>query len=454
MNPLRELAAHLTRRHFFGRAGLGRSARRCLRRCWRPMGCRRTMRVRRAARVRRHGGAAALCAQGEAGHLSVSVGRAVAAGAARLQAEAAGAARHGTARFDPPGPAAHRHDVGPEELSRHRAEVRLHSSAAERARGSASCCRTRPRSSTTVCLVRSMHTEAINHDPAITYIQTGSQQPGRPSLGAWLSYGLGARGRGPAGVRRADLARQRRRRQPGAARSAVGQRLSCRRAIRESSCAAAAIRCCISPIRRASTASCGARCSTAWPSSTSYAAPKSGDPEIATRIAQYEMAFRMQTSRARADRPVGRDRQQTFDAVRPDVAASRARSRRTACWPGGWSSAACGSCSSIIAAGTSTATCRATFPSRPRTSISRRRRSIDRSQAARAARRHAGRLGRRVRPHGLWPGGLAGRLRPRPSRPLLFDVAGRRRHQAGHRPRRDRRLRLQHRPRAASTSTT
>ncbi len=42
-----------------------------------------------------------------------------------------------------------------------------------------------------ICLVRSLHTEAINHDPAITYIQTGSQQPGRPSLGAWAAYGLG-----------------------------------------------------------------------------------------------------------------------------------------------------------------------------------------------------------------------------------------------------------------------
>ncbi len=42
-----------------------------------------------------------------------------------------------------------------------------------------------------LCIVRSLHTEAINHDPAITYIQTGSQIPGRPSLGAWLSYGLG-----------------------------------------------------------------------------------------------------------------------------------------------------------------------------------------------------------------------------------------------------------------------
>lgn len=42
-----------------------------------------------------------------------------------------------------------------------------------------------------LCVVHSTFTEAINHDPAITYIQTGSQIPGRPSLGAWLSYGLG-----------------------------------------------------------------------------------------------------------------------------------------------------------------------------------------------------------------------------------------------------------------------
>jgi hypothetical protein len=43
-----------------------------------------------------------------------------------------------------------------------------------------------------LCVVRSMRTEAINHDPAITYMQTGSQQPGRPSFGAWLAYGLGS----------------------------------------------------------------------------------------------------------------------------------------------------------------------------------------------------------------------------------------------------------------------
>ena len=42
-----------------------------------------------------------------------------------------------------------------------------------------------------IALCKSINTEAINHDPAITFFQTGSQQPGRPSLGAWLSYGLG-----------------------------------------------------------------------------------------------------------------------------------------------------------------------------------------------------------------------------------------------------------------------
>ena len=43
-----------------------------------------------------------------------------------------------------------------------------------------------------ICVLRGLHTEAINHDPAITFIQTGSQLPGRPSMGAWVDYGLGS----------------------------------------------------------------------------------------------------------------------------------------------------------------------------------------------------------------------------------------------------------------------
>jgi hypothetical protein len=42
-----------------------------------------------------------------------------------------------------------------------------------------------------ICVVKTVNTEAINHDPAITYIQTGFQQPGRPCIGSWLAYGLG-----------------------------------------------------------------------------------------------------------------------------------------------------------------------------------------------------------------------------------------------------------------------
>jgi hypothetical protein len=42
-----------------------------------------------------------------------------------------------------------------------------------------------------ICVIKTVNTEAINHDPAITFIQTGFQQPGRPCMGSWLSYGLG-----------------------------------------------------------------------------------------------------------------------------------------------------------------------------------------------------------------------------------------------------------------------
>lgn len=43
-----------------------------------------------------------------------------------------------------------------------------------------------------LCFIHTMHTDAINHEPGITFFQTGSQQPGRPSFGSWVSYGLGS----------------------------------------------------------------------------------------------------------------------------------------------------------------------------------------------------------------------------------------------------------------------
>lgn len=146
-----------------------------------------------------------------------------------------------------------------------------------------------------LCFVKSVHTEAINHDPAITYIQTGAQRPGRPSMGAWLSYGLGTMNRDlPAFVvlhstwtgRKSAQALYERlwgtgflpsrhagvslRSQgdpvlflsnpPGVDRSARRQMLDALAAINE----------------------------------RTY--EQIGDPEINTRIAQYEMAYRMQSS--------------------------------------------------------------------------------------------------------------------------------------------------------------
>ncbi len=43
-----------------------------------------------------------------------------------------------------------------------------------------------------ICIIKTIHTEAINHDPALTFFQTGAQQGNRPSMGAWMSYGLGS----------------------------------------------------------------------------------------------------------------------------------------------------------------------------------------------------------------------------------------------------------------------
>ena len=59
-----------------------------------------------------------------------------------------------------------------------------------------------------IAILKTVQTDAINHDPAITFINSGFQQPGRPSMGAWVSYGFGDGESGPAGVRRPRVARQ------------------------------------------------------------------------------------------------------------------------------------------------------------------------------------------------------------------------------------------------------
>ncbi len=89
-----------------------------------------------------------------------------------------------------------------------------------------------------LCVVRSMYTEAINHDPAITFFQTGSQLAGRPSIGAWVAYGLGTMNRDlPTFIVMLCAAPV----APPDSRCTIvcGAVDRCRRAIKESSCVAA-----------------------------------------------------------------------------------------------------------------------------------------------------------------------------------------------------------------------
>ena len=126
-------------------------------------------------------------------HLSAHDRRPGPDGPLRLQAEDGRLLRQGPARLHPQGPAAHHHDQRPGALPDRADQVQVRAARPVRHVGQRrTACRTRRRWSTTWCFIRSMHTEAINHEPAVTFMQTGNQVTGRPCLGAWVSYGLGS----------------------------------------------------------------------------------------------------------------------------------------------------------------------------------------------------------------------------------------------------------------------
>ena len=89
-----------------------------------------------------------------------------------------------------------------------------------------------------------MTTEAINHDPAHMFMNTGSQIAGRPSMGAWVTYGLGSEAEDLPGFVVLDVAGQGRP-EPADRRAAVEQRLSAEQVSRACSSAARAMRCSI-----------------------------------------------------------------------------------------------------------------------------------------------------------------------------------------------------------------
>ena len=143
-----------------------------------------------------------------------------------------------------------------------------------------------------LCIIKSMHTEAINHDPAITFIQTGAQIAGRPSIGAWLAYGLGSESRDlPAFVVMVT-------------QGGGGQPLYDRlwgSGFLPTQYQGVKFRSVGDPVLYLSnpkgfSAENRRAYLDALAELNQIKLEEFGDPEISTRIAQYEMAFRMQTS--------------------------------------------------------------------------------------------------------------------------------------------------------------
>ena len=198
-----------------------------------------------------------------------------------------------------------------------------------------------------------MQTEAINHDPAITFVQTGSQLAGRPSMGSWVAYGLGSENQDlPAFV---VLLSRGGTDQPLYDRLWGSGFLPTRyqgvklRGGKEPVLYLANPAGC-SPADAAADARRHRR------RSIDLHHAETGDPEILTRVAQYELGYRMQASVPELT-DLSSEPQVDPRPVRPRRAASPAATPPTACWPAGWPSAASGSSSSITWAGTSTATC-------------------------------------------------------------------------------------------------
>jgi hypothetical protein len=167
-----------------------------------------------------------------------------------------------------------------------------------------------------LCIVRSVHTEAINHDPAITYIQTGSQQPGRPSLGAWLSYGLGSEAEDlPAFVVMISHGSGKDANQGLLERLwGAGFLPSSHQGVKLRSGADPVLYLSDPPgidraFRRAMLDSLAEL--------NRQQLEQAGDPEIAARIAQYEMAFRMQASVPELT-DLSAETDETFDLYGPE----------------------------------------------------------------------------------------------------------------------------------------
>ncbi len=279
-----------------------------------------------------------------------------------------------------------------------------------------------------MCFIRSMNTEAINHEPAITLMQTGNMVTGRPCLGSWVSYGLGSVNQNlPTFVVLVAKPSNTEQIQAISARLWSSGYLPGEHAGVSFRSGGDPILYINNPagvpaeVRRKTLDGLRAL------NEVNYQVV--GDPETHTRIEQYELAFRMQSSvpdltdlanepastydlygdeakkagQLRPLRPAGPADGRARRPVRPDLPQQLGHPRQ-----------------------------RRGPAAQP---VQGRRPALlgpdPGPQGARPVRRDPGDLGRRVRPDDLLAGrALEGQLRPRPPPPLLHDVDGRRRHQA------------------------
>ena len=283
MDPIREQIDLMTRRHFFGRTagiGLGSVAlASLLAETGLAAGNRRRGSSPRPGTVDRGPARpAAFPAQGQAGHLSVHERRSVADGPAGLQAQDG-------RLFDKDLPDSIRKGQRLTTMTSGQARFPVAPSKYKFARHGKSgmwvseLLPWTARIVDEISLIKTVWTEAINHDPAVTYICTGHQLPGRASLGSWLSYGLGTMNQNlPAFVVMTASWTSTK------AAQAIYNRLwgpaSCPASTREWPCARRATRCSTCPTPRASTPPpAGARSTPSTASTTASTSDRRpGDP--------------------------------------------------------------------------------------------------------------------------------------------------------------------------------
>ena len=296
-----------------------------------------------------------------------------------------------------------------------------------------------------ITVIKTMNTEAINHDPAITFIQTGFQQPGRPSMGAWLSYGLGSENQNlPAFVVLLSQAHAINTDQPLFSRL-WGER--------------------VPAVQLPGRAVPHRQRAGAVPRRSRRASRKTTRRQMLDAVAKLERdaARGVRRSGDRDAHRAVRDGVSHADVgAGPDGPVEGAGLGRSSCTARSRASPGTYAANCLLARRLAERNvrfiqlyhrgwdqhndlprdlalqCKGT--DQPTAALDHR------PEAARPARRHARRLGRRVRPDGLQPGQADRReLRPRPPPAQLLHVGGRRRHEARRRARRDRRLQLQRR---------